>query len=214
MNTTNHWDELKSAGQVVPPSPEVLAHARGRLETTQRRPTRRPLVALVAAGAATAAVIGGVAVYRHDAGQVSGTPAPTPAPAVPSQGAAASCVSAYSLEQLKKRPFAFDGTVLSVAPAPQRGPLPAYALTFAVNQWFTSSKPPKQVVLVTYRPPGVTSMPSESGPVYTVGSRLLVTGAVSDPTSRGSETLLLWGCGFSRPYNPTDAATWRKAFGK
>jgi hypothetical protein len=194
MNTTDYWDELKSAGEVPPPSPEVLAHAASRLETKQRAP--RPLAAVLAAAAATAVVSGGIAVVQAGSDSIAGRP--TAVMTIPRTGVAGPCSYADSPDLLGHQPFAFDGKVLSATPAKQYGPLPAYTVTFKVNEWFTADTPPARVVLAMYDTPGGKDLP------YAVGSRLLVTGDTGQATA----------CWFVRPYTRGDAATWRKAFGK
>jgi hypothetical protein len=230
QNTIPGWEDLKSAGQVPPPSPEVLAHARRQLDTktiSTRRwtTTRRRMVPVLAAAGSVAVVIGAVAVYQTNSGPVPvggstmsvqpSEPASSPTASAPSrkpsQGSAASCVVGYSPAELKKRALAFDGTVLSVKPEPRRGVPQTYLVSFAVNEWFGDrAHVPRQIALVIDRAPGDNQAPSEFGPPYVIGSRLLITGDSSSlgPYPRGP--LVVWGCGFSRPYNAADAATWRK----
>ncbi len=126
MNTTDQWDDVKAAGQVPPPSSEVLAHARHQLETARSRRARtirrRLVVATLAAAGTAAVVIGAVGVYRTGSSTVPATAPGVTAPSAsggtstgkPSQGAAASCADSYSPARLKQRAFAFDGTVQKI----------------------------------------------------------------------------------------------------
>ena len=51
-------------------------------------------------------------------------------------------------------------------------------------------------------------------PDYTVGSRLLIAGQPQWGGPNPLKDAYVWGCGFSRAYNPADAATWRKLLSK
>ncbi|MFG1912871.1 hypothetical protein [Kribbella sp. NPDC048928] len=194
MNTTDHWDELKSAGRVPPPSPETLARAVSRLESKQRAP--RTLVAVLAAAAATAVVSGGIAAVQAGSGSVAGRP--TAVMTIPGTGVAGPCSYVESADVLGHQPFAFDGKVLSTTPAKPYGRLPTYTVTLKVNEWFTANPTSRRVVLAMYDTPGRKDLP------YAVGSRLLVTADTGHSSA----------CWFVRPYTRGDASTWRKAFGK
>lgn len=228
MNITPDWNDLKAAGEVPPPSPEVLAHARGELErgrTSSRRrsATRRWTVPVLAAAGAGAAVVGAVAVYQTPSSTIpavgpsthagsSTTPA-TPT-SEPSRGVAASCVSIYTPAELMKRAFAFDGTVLKVV-RDLAGPMPSYLVTLQVHEWFMPTEGALRLTVRTYNPPeGSGEQVSTDFPDYAVGSRLLITG---EPLWGGTNPLknpIAWGCGFSRPFSTVDAATWRKVLSK
>jgi hypothetical protein len=224
MNPTDHWDDLKAAGDVPPPSPEVLAHADRQLRSAaaRRRIVRRVLAPVVAAAGTAAAVVGAIAVYQTTSGPMVASPAPITRPVTtptapsgkPSQGAAASCVVGYSAAELQKRGFAFDGTVLKVVEDPG-GAMPSYLLTFQVHEWFKPLGGGSTVTVRTITPPqGSGHDVSAEFPDYTVGTRLLIAG---EPQWGGSNLLkdaFAWGCGFSRPYTPDDAATWRKLLSK
>jgi hypothetical protein len=220
MNPTDHWDDLKAAGEVPPPSPEVLAHADRQLRAAaaRRRIVRRVLVPVVAAAGTAAAVVGAVAVYQTTSGPMVASPGPTTRPVTtptapsgtPSQGVAASCVVGYSPAELRKRGFAFDGTVLKVVEDPG-GAMPSYLLTFQVHEWFKPLGGGSTLTVRTITPPqGSGDYVSVEFPHYTVGSRLLIAG---EPQWGGTNPLkdpAATGCGFSRAYNAGDAATWRK----
>ncbi|MEI8412552.1 MULTISPECIES: hypothetical protein [unclassified Kribbella] len=222
---TDHWTALKTAGEVPPPSPEVLAHANRQLRSAarRRRTVLRVLAPVVAAVSSTAVVVGAVAVIQTSSG-----PTATPGPAVPPSGigstpaprgtptdrVAASCVSGYTPAELKKRGFAFDGTVLKIVADPG-GPMRGYLLTLQVHEWFKPIGGGDTVTVRTITPPeGSGYDVSVDFPDYTVGTRLLITG---EPQWGGTNPLkdaYAWGCGFSRAYTPDDAATWRKLLSK
>jgi hypothetical protein len=143
--------------------------------------------------------------------------APTVAPPSPGTSSARgpSCVLAYSPAALKKATFAFDGTVLSAVPEAPKGNWPTYSVTFAVNEWFgPSANVPTRIFLIMDRAPGDTQLPSEFGPAYHAGSRLLIVGGLFSIAGQAPEPPHVWGCGFSRAYNTADAATWRQVFKK
>ena len=187
-------DELRRANPVL--AEEVpsasLARVRARvLEETmtdidaERSPRRfkvaRPLA--LGAAAATAAML---------LVAVVGRPASLPAGPSPSTGPIIGhCVETYSMETLRGRSFAFDGTLISVEP--DRG-------TFAVNEAFHGV----DVAEITLAAPGMTgtSITSGSGPTLTVGQRYLVAG----------DDQFVWACGFTQPYDPDVAADWAEAF--
>ncbi|MFF0344126.1 hypothetical protein [Kribbella sp. NPDC004875] len=227
MNPTDHWDDLKSAGAVPPPSAEVLAHARRQLDEAAARSRRtrsvrrRVLVPALAATATAAAVIGGVAINRGasepDPVAIPGPRASSPQPSPPpsrSGGIAGSCVVGYSPAELKKRAFAFDGTVQK-AVRTSDGAVPSYLLTFTVHEWFKPAGGPLTVTVRTITPPrGSGYDVSVEFPDYTVGTRLLIAG---EPRWGGTDPLkdaYAFGCGFSRAYAPGDAATWRALLSK
>ncbi|MEV6271979.1 hypothetical protein AB0L64_32755 [Kribbella sp. NPDC051936] len=227
MNPTDHWDDLKSAGAVPPPSAEVLAHARRQLEEAAvrshtRTVRRRVLVPALAATSIAAAVIGGVAIYRGASepdpvaipGPRSSASQPSATSSRPSQGIAGSCAVVYSPAELKKRAFAFDGIVQKAVRAPG-GTFPSYLLTFTVHEWFKPVGGSRTVTVRTATPPqGSGYDVSVDFPDYTVGSRLLIAG---EPQWGGADPLrdaYAFGCGFSRPYAPGDAATWRTLLSK
>ncbi|MEV0795754.1 hypothetical protein [Kribbella sp. NPDC050459] len=242
MNPTDHWDDLKSAGAVPPPSAEVLAHARRQLDEAAvrsrrtRTVRRRVFVPTLAATATAAAVIGGVAIHRGTSepdpvavpGPTSSAPRPSttsPRPSTtsprssatsprPSQGIAGSCAVGYSPAELKKRAFAFDGTVEKAVRAPDAA-FPSYLLTFTVHEWFKPVGGGRTVTVRTATPPqGSGYQVSVDFPDYTVGRRLLIAG---EPQWGGADPLkdpYAFGCGFSRAYAPGDAATWRTLLSK
>jgi hypothetical protein len=126
---------------------------------------------------------------------------PTPAVA-PGGGAvtsAASCVETYSLDTLKKRAYAFDGTVVSVSDAAPEGGEDAGAqrVAFDVHRWFKGGSG-AQTTRVAY---GFGTVTSAGGAPHKVGDRLLVAG----------DEGIVWECGFTQAYDAQVAAQWEQA---
>ncbi len=226
MNT-DHWDDLKAAGDVRPPSPEVLAHARRQLDAaaaTSRRTHRRRLVVSVLAAAGTAAVVvGAVAIHQTGSTPVpatgpSATPTRvggTPSTSRPLEQGAASCVVGYSPAELRNRGFAFDGTVLSAVKDPRTGALETYTVTFQVHEWFRPTGGDQVKIRMWMAPAAGSDDPTnELGQRYWIGSRLLISGESLSGSSEPLKDPIAWGCGFSRTYDARTAATWRKALSK
>ncbi|MCF6744073.1 hypothetical protein E9529_07250 [Blastococcus sp. KM273128] len=120
-----------------------------------------------------------------------------------------SCAVEYSPAALSKQDFAFAGVVVDIGPAVTTRPGPPEDLvgvTFAVQEWFTGG--PGQTVTVDlpapYAPAAGSSTP---GPVYGVGSRLLVSGA--DRWEGEPLEPIAWLCGFTRYFDEETAAAWR-----
>ncbi|GIE85307.1 hypothetical protein [Actinoplanes regularis] len=159
---------------------------------------------------------------RHPA---TGTPtavaAPTRYPAPPyDEDALVCCARTYSPAEVAELPFSFDGTVVAIA-SPSEGY--RYQVTFEVHQWFRGGGGDR--VTVTMRSPSSAYFAhfgrDDAG--YELGTRLLVS-AYPEPrpeqdrqrqVRRPLEDLNLhavWGCGgFTRPYDPQDAALWAEA---
>lgn len=108
-------------------------------------------------------------------------------PGVP--GGMASCVESYSLDSLRHRGFAFDGTVTSIA---------GDEVTFRVTTHFRGSG--DRVSLTATGMTG-TSISSAGGPNLALGSRYLVAG----------DDHFVWPCGFTQEYDPAVAAQWATA---
>jgi hypothetical protein len=202
--STDHWNDLKAAGHVPPPSPEVLAHARTRL--SPRRRTMRRLVPVVSLGAA-AAVVAGV-LFLGPGAQLAGPKY--------LEDASASCAFTYSPEQLKQRDFAFDGTVVAIEkPSAAYGrhvQLSNLVVTFTVNEWFKPGGGGQTKVLLPANP-GHRGDYAYGFP-YEVGSRLLITGAVNPDMASALVNQLAWACHFSRFYDKGSAREWRETLGK
>ena len=206
MNPTDHWDALKAAGAVPPPSPEALTHARSRLSS--RRRTVRRLVPVVSLGVA-AAIVAGVLLVGPGA-QLAG-------PRFLEDGSA-SCAYGYSPERLRESAFAFDGTVVAIdQPTAAYGPYAQmYSLvTFTVNEWFKPGEDGEQtrVLLPVSRTPRPSGDYAYGFP-YEVGSRLLITGAVNPDMASSLVNQLAWACNFSRFYDKRSAREWRETLGR
>lgn len=122
-----------------------------------------------------------------------------------------SCVEPYSPAAARGHAFAFDGDVVSVGPSVTNrsdgADLDVVGVTFAVREWFAGGG--DDTFTVDMPPPGhCPEASSESGPEYTTGTRLLVSG---EPRWGGppQNSPIAWTCGFTRYYDPQTAAQWR-----
>ena len=198
-----------------------------------RQPLRRRLLTPAFAGIITvpiliAAVVVGTWQTGDRAPGRSATPGPissqgtsaTPGP-ISSQGMSAdrafpaSCAESYDLATLKKRAFAFDGTVSRITamqpPTDGSGVLDGYVtVTFTVNEWFRGGNQ-GTVTLDMGGSMGGSVVIEDQEISYGVGTRLLVSG---EPRFGGSplHAAIAWGCGFTRYYDKDTAASWRQAF--
>ena len=123
-----------------------------------------------------------------------------------------SCVEEYSLQTLRNRKFAFDGTVTAIRagePDPDAWGAPI-RVTYQVHQWFAGGDD-DTVTLAAWDFDVIVDRSSQSE-VYadsvgtlvpTEGMRLLVS---------GDDKMAWLGCGFTRPYNAAEAAQWKAAF--
>jgi hypothetical protein len=140
------------------------------------------------------------------------TPHAPPGQTGPVSGTAGSCVERYSPAAVANRAFAFDGTVTSIdagtTDRPGRGALHYAAVTFSVNEWFDGGSGP--TATVDMAPPTAFAHSEAQRWSYEVGTRLLVSG---EPRWGGAplDDAIGWGCGFTRYYDPTPAASWRKS---
>lgn len=201
-----------------------------------RRRARRRVAALsITAVAIVAVAIGGVSLAHSGspgapranapvttpATMASTQPAPSskqPATTSPRTGALpnssnASCVEPYNLRNLRNRGFAFDGTVVSMSPvrsdrAGADGVSGYLMVSFQVHQWFRGGSGTSTSVDM-FGP----TMSSAQHVSFGVGTRLLVSG---EPKESGGSLPgpIGWGCGFTRYYDPTTAASWRQGFGR
>lgn len=147
----------------------------------------------------------------------SAAPDATPVLVVPSRagrlgdgGAAASCVETYSATTIGNRGFAFDGTVVGIAPGETNKPgnagVDTAAVTFRVHEWFTGGT--DDTVTVDMVPPA-NGAEQDQAPRYEPGTRLLVSG---EPRWGGEplDDPIAWTCGgFTRYYDATVADEWR-----
>ncbi|MGY1988456.1 hypothetical protein ACI792_19755 [Blastococcus sp. SYSU DS0669] len=126
--------------------------------------------------------------------------------------ATSSCAVEYSPAALSKQEFAFAGVVTGIGPAVTTRPGASgppedlVGVTFSVQEWFSGGSGGTVTVDLPapYDPAAGSSTP---GPVYGVGSRLLVSGAdrwEGDPLEP-----IAWLCGFTRYYDEETAAAWR-----
>ncbi len=118
------------------------------------------------------------------------------------------CIEQYSPTTLKKRAFAFDGTITSIGPVATNkyddGHLDTASVTFTVNEWFIGGTAP--TVVVDLMAPTSGGIPEYEPPAYAVGTRLLVSG---EPRWGGAplKDAIAWSCGgFTRYYEPSVAA--------
>jgi hypothetical protein len=107
----------------------------------------------------------------------------------------ASCVEQYSLETLKSRDYAFDGTITIIEAATDDGP---DHVTFRVGEWFSGGSGAEAV----RRAYGFGAVTSGGGSPHQTGERLLVAG----------DDDFIWECGFTQPYDAEVAADWKAAF--
>jgi hypothetical protein len=114
----------------------------------------------------------------------AGTPGGSPNPG------SAACVEQYSLDTLKNRGFAFDGTVTGID---------GDEVTFKVNQAFKGAL--GESVTLTATGMTGTAITSAGGPNLAVGERYLVAG----------EDRFAWACGFTQAYDGAVAAQWSAA---
>ena len=177
-------DELSSASLArVRASVQEVTMTDTEADRAPRRrfPAPRPF-AIVGAGALVAAIV--VAFTVLGPGSSGITPTPSTDPGV------AQCVETYSLETLRKRGFAFDGTVTTID---------GDDVTFAVNAAYRGASG-GEVTLTAMGMTGV-SITSAGGPNLQVGGRYLVAG----------DDRFVWACGFTQAYDGDTAAAWAEA---
>lgn len=119
----------------------------------------------------------------------------------PADSASEGCVSEYSAETLRKRAFAFDGTVVDVGTekdprAPEEDVVTGRA-HFEVHEWFAGGT--GEAVTVWMQRP------------VEEGDRLLVAG---EPRWGGAplEEAIAWECGFTAAYSDARSREWSAAF--
>lgn len=210
---------------VLPPFSDVGARLRRR---SRRRATALSIGAVVAVAVVGAGVVvsgadtPGTVVAKapiaapttSQSPQTSTGPEPTASPSTRTgpvlDSSSASCVEPYNAQTLSSRGFAFDGTVLSISPvqpAPGRpqGVSGYQGVTLRVNEWFRGGS--QATTSVDMMGP---TRPAQ-GVTYGIGTRLLVSG---QPQVAGGPlpTPVAFGCGFTRYYDQTTAASWRQLF--
>ena len=102
---------------------------------------------------------------------------------------AGSCVERYSIETLKNRDYAFDGTIKSITPDPADGPS---TVVFDVRTWFKGGTGAE----ATRKAHGFGQITSAGGTDHQVGDRLLIAG----------DEDFIWECGFTQVYHAEVAA--------
>lgn len=221
------YEPLTSLRDVPPVEQKVLAGvhaaieraaAAERAEGTTPLPVRRrsPRRRTWLAAAAVAATVTAAAAVVISPWSVQTTPPDVvatgtgPLPEGGSGTAVGSCAYEYSLSALAERAFAFDGTVSVIDSG---GLFGTNQVTFQVHEWFRGGNEP--VVTLDMVPPVEPGKPiSDSrqltSPSYTVGTRLLVSGEFPEEGT-ALQNGIVWGCGFTRYYDPTTADAWRTA---
>lgn len=166
---------------------------------TDHRPATPPRAGArrLALGVAAAAAIGLVTVLAVTL--LGGPPAePEPAPIATDpdpgevSGGLASCAFAYSAETLAQRELAFEGVIAAVD---------GDRVTFDVGEVFHGDVADPAVL---------------GGGLLLVGQGTVSTGAsdlaVGDRVLVAGDGGFAWACGFTQPYDPAVADTWREAF--
>lgn len=187
-----------------------------------RQPLRRRLLTPAFAGIVSVpilitTVVLGTWLTGDGAPGRSATPVPISSHGpLPSNLSSASCAESYDLTALKRRAFAFDGTVASTTamqpPADGSGALGGYlTVTFTVNEWFRGGD--QATVTLDMLGPTINSGQQYSVQQlsYGVGTRLLVSG---EPRFGGPplQAAIGWPCGFTRYYDKNTATSWQQAF--
>jgi hypothetical protein len=170
--------------------------------------TRRRWIAV--AGAAAAVVLVAVASIALT-GDTERAPGPPPrtdpralgTPQSPIGGGIGSCAEQFSMENLAKRSFAFDGVIRSIV-VPEGETDQPTQVTFGVRRWYKGGSG-DVLELRTYERPGAISSASlgqEDTVQLEEGQRILGSG----------EDDFLWSCGFSMLYTPHNAEIFETAF--
>ena len=188
-------------------SEELWARASQREDDTvvvfdRARPRGRALVAVAAAFTLLAGLVVGAALLRDPDETVVATG--DASWLTDGSSSTLSCVEEYTPENLARRSWAFDGTIVEVVPPVDlESPNPddqVTSVTFRVNNWYTGGSG-ESVTVKTSNVPGGVTMNGDADP--SIGARLLASG----------EDEYLWGCGFTMPYTEQDAAVFAAAFG-
>lgn len=192
------------------PAPDLTAEISARasasepgtvVESDRGRPRGRALVAVAAAFTLLAAAAVGMVALRDEGGTAVAT---GDASWLTDSTSTMSCVEEYTPENLARRSWAFDGTIVEVVPPVDlESPDPddqVTLVTFRVDRWYAGG-PAETVTVKTSNVPGGTTINGDADP--SIGARLLASG----------EDEYLWGCGFTMPYSDEDAAVFAAAFG-
>jgi hypothetical protein len=193
-------------------------------EARRRVRQRRRARYVMGAGALVAASVVVVALVASGVladGQPSRSPvasplsssAPTPSPTTEERvgalpvPAGASCANSSPDVVARLTALSFDGTVVAVGPARQSERSDGYSrwitTTLDVHEWFHGGSD----ATVTVDIPVGGSIDS-TPPPFEVGTRLLVSG---DKPGPAANSIVAWGCGFTRYYDTATADSWRAA---
>jgi hypothetical protein len=190
---------------------ELVAAVRRRGgPVAERSIVRRRRFAVAAAAVTAVAVIAVASIALTRNGNIVPDVRPRPsdpralgAPESPIGGGMASCVEQFSVENLRKRAFAFDGVIRSIS-VPERESDQPTLVTFEVTHWYKGGSG-DGAELKTYERPGAITSASlgQHDPVQLQeGQRVLGSG----------EDDFLWSCGFSMLYTQNNAELFRAAF--
>ncbi|SDE97633.1 hypothetical protein SAMN05660662_0490 [Blastococcus aurantiacus] len=133
-------------------------------------------------------------------------------PTGPLPATGAESCTGYSPALVGQQDVALDGTVIEIGE--QRFPrLPGeteadgyFSVTFQVHGWYRGG--PGETVTLHMESPYLTTPEGDSIETYTIGTRLLVAGRLSDVAGRG---LIAQSCGFTRYYDEATATEWAAA---
>jgi hypothetical protein len=209
-------DALRRANPASVARPETARAARVFATVTSRHPRRtgwlqRPAVAV--AGGLAVVAIAAVGVFAATTGGDSNpdggaVPADDDSGSVSVDvggGMAMSCAFGYAVETLKEREYAFDGTLIEVAPAPTQAggeePFPVDGpVTFQVHEWFNGGG--GETVTLAGSALSIGYGSEDESATLTIGDRYLVSG----------DDEYVWSCGFTKTYSGSTASEWRDAF--
>jgi hypothetical protein len=185
-------DELREANPMEVAQLPRSSQARVWARIEEKRMTENtnpgiPRWAVAASGLAVAVVA--VAAIQLS----SGAPTPSPDPTNPGGGGGGMgmCIQ-YSIEELRARDFAFDGTVTA---------LNGDQATFAVNTAFWGVEGTSITLTAAVGMTSEQGVALDGGPMLVVGERYLISG----------DDIYAWACGYSLVYDPAVAAEWAAA---
>ena len=193
MTSSDPFDQLRAAdptsGAPVPSDSQARVWARVQEATFMATPSpteeRRRNWVLGIGTVAISAFFLWALMFR---GPVSPEPSQNPVGGGAAGGGAAGMCLAFSLDELAMRDFAFDGTVTAVD---------GDQVTFTVNESLIGNAAGS----VTLTAPDTSQTALEGGIPLEVGGRYLVSG----------DDGIVWGCGFTQPYDESTAAEWASA---
>jgi hypothetical protein len=243
MTDTKHWDALRAAGDVQPPTLEALTRATAQLERTALHsdhaapglnssaelPSRPTQVGASRAGttrrrvlviAASVAAVAGVSIGFAALQQPSGTPAAIPASTStstypPSRPVGGTTATLCAVEYYPGDLVKRQVAFDGTVLSATRAPRTAFGwnVTLQVNEWFRPSTGKQRFTVLMWVGPGHRQRVSDMQG-YEIGDRLLVSGG---PRVLGGDPMdrpVSTACGFTRTYDIPTADTWRKVFSK